>query len=159
MGDGLLATGEEPMTSKVLGIDLRDAGRDGVYRVVPDDPPTLIDDAARAGLLLLRVDLAGCEDDRDVRRRLAQAFALNADAARDWHTLGRGLMELGGVPVPGYVLLLDHANDLRGRAREPYTAMRETLIGAAKHWHARGLPFFVFMEFPDSETLDAAIDA
>jgi hypothetical protein len=30
------------MTSKVLQIDLHDAGRDGIYRVVPDDPMTLV---------------------------------------------------------------------------------------------------------------------
>jgi hypothetical protein len=29
----------------------------------------------------------------------------------------------------------------------------------AKHWHARGVPFFVFLEYPDNETRDAAIDA
>ena len=148
------------MTSKVLGIDLRDAGRDGVYRVVPDDPPTLTDDATRAGLRLLRVDLADCEDAHGVRRRLAQAFALTtAEAAQDWDTLAQGLRALHGLPAPGYVLLLDHANALRNDAGAAYMAMRETLVGVAKHWHARGVPFFVFMEFPDGEMLDAAIDA
>ncbi|HUW54785.1 MAG TPA: barstar family protein [Rhodanobacter sp.] len=147
------------MTSKVLGIDLHDAGRDGVYRAVPDDPPTLIDDAARAGLRLLRADLADCDDAHDVRRRLAQAFALTAEAAQDWDTLARRLRDLDGLPVPGYVLLLDHANALHDPAPVPYLAMREMLVGVTKHWHARGVPFFVFMEFPDGETLDAAIDA
>jgi hypothetical protein len=147
------------MTSKVLGIDLRDAGRDGVYRVVPDDPPTLIDDAARAGLLLLRVDLAECADDHGVRRQLARAFELVVGAEQDWGTLADALCDLDRLPAAGYVLLLDHANTLRSRAEAAYMPMREMLVAVAKHWHARGVPFFVFMEFPDNETLDAAIDA
>ena len=36
------------MTTRVLGIDLHDAGRDGVYRVAPDDPVTLVSDAQRS---------------------------------------------------------------------------------------------------------------
>ncbi len=147
------------MTSKVLGIDLGDAGRDGVYRMVPDDSPTLVDDAARAGLLVLRVDLSVCEDDQDVQRQLALAFDLKADAAQGWDTLAHALCDRDGLSAPGYVLLLDHANTLHNRAEAAYMAMRKTLILAAKRWHARGVPFFVFLEFPDSETLDAAIDA
>jgi hypothetical protein len=147
------------MTSKVLGIDLGDAGSDGVYRMAPDDPPTLVDDAARAGLLLLRVDLSACADDRGVRRQLAEAFDLAGDAQQDWDTLAHALRDRDSLPAPGYVLLLDHANTLHSRAEATYMAMRKTLIGVAQRWHVRDVPFFVFMEFPDSETLDAAIDA
>ncbi len=146
------------MTSKVLGIDLRDAGRDGVYPVVPDDPPTLVDDARRAGLCLLRVDLRDCRDGGCALEQLAEAFELPESEA-DWHGLGQRLCELDWLLAPGYVLLLDHANNLHRTAAADYGAMRAMLTRVAQHWHIRGVPFFVFMEFPDNETRDAAIDA
>ena len=147
-----------PMTSKVLQIDLHDAGRDGVYRVVPDDPDTLVDDAARAGLRLSRIDLRDCASERLALRGLAQAFEFTMPAD-DWLAVTAGLRDLGWLRAPGYVLVLDHADVLRAQAPHVYAALRDHLGSVARDWHARGVPFFVFMVFPDSETLDAAIDA
>jgi hypothetical protein len=146
------------MTSQVLQIDLRDAGRDGIYRVVPDDPDTLVDDAARAGLRLSRIDLRECTSHRLALERLAQAFGFPAPG-EDWSIATTGLRDLGWLPAPGYVLVLDHADVLRAQAPDVYAALRDQLASVARDWHARGVPFFVFMVFPDSETLDAAIDA
>lgn len=146
------------MTSKVLGIDLRDAGRDGLYRVVPDDPPTLIADAQRAGLRLIEVDADDVRDDAAMRARLARAFALRGEAA-DWDALAAGLRDLGWMPAPGYVLLLNHAAALRAAAPDVFQRLHAQLERLTRDWHARGVPFFVFMTFPDNETLNAAIDA
>jgi hypothetical protein len=147
------------MTSKVLGIDLHDAGRDGVYRIAPDDPATLADDARRAGLHLMRLDLAHCHDADDLLHRLAGAFAFPAGTGHGWDALAAGLGDLHWLPAPGYVLLLDHAQALQVEAREAFGRLHRMLDGVAKHWHARGIPFFVFLEYPDNETRDAAIDA
>ena len=146
------------MTSKVLQIDLHDAGRDGIYRVVPDDPMTLIDDAARAGLRLSRIDLRECTSHQRVVQALAQAFEFPTPID-DWPDATASLRDLGWLSASGYVLVLDHADVLRTQAPEVYAALRDHLSGVARDWHARGVPFFVFMVFPDSETLDAAIDA
>jgi hypothetical protein len=146
------------MTSKVLQIDLHDAGRDGVYRVVPDDPATLADDAVRAGLRLLRIDLRECADHQRVLQCLAQAFEFPVQGG-DWEVVTASLRDLGWLPAPGYVLVLDHADVLRARAPGAYVSLRDHLASVARDWHARGVPFFVFMTFPDNETLDAAIDA
>lgn len=146
------------MTSKVLTIDLHDAGRDGIYRVVPDDPMTLVDDAARAGLRLSRIDLRDCASHESAVHSLAEAFEFPVPGG-DWPTVSASLRDLGWLSAPGYVLVLDHADVLRARAPEVYAALRDHLSSVARDWHARGVPFFVFMVFPDSETLDAAIDA
>jgi hypothetical protein len=79
--------------------------------------------------------------------------------AGDWPAVAAGLRDLRWLSAPGYVLVLDHADVLRSQARDVYTALRDHLGSVARDWHARGVPFFVFMVFPDSETLDAAIDA
>ncbi|MEI7037050.1 barstar family protein [Fulvimonas yonginensis] len=146
------------MTSRVLQLDLHDAEGDGVYRVVPDDPATLTDDAARAGLRLLRVDLGECADHPDTLHCLSHAFELPVPVD-DWQALAASLRDLGWIPAPGYVLLLDHADVLRAQAPHVFQALREQLATVTRDWHARGVPFFVFMTFPDNETLDAAIDA
>lgn len=147
------------MTSKVLGIDLHDAGRDGVYRVAPDDPPTLIQDAARAGLPVIRVDLRQCDADHTLRTRLAAAAGLPAAAMATWESLDAAMRSVDAVGKTGHVLLFDHANALHTSAPEVYLKLRDRLRAVARDWHARGIPFFVFMEFPDNETRDAAIDA
>lgn len=146
------------MTSKVLNIDLHDAGRDGIYRAVPDDPATLADDAARAGLRLSRIDLRDCASHQLAGESLGRAFDFPVQAG-DWPAIASSLRDLGWLSAPGYVLVLEHADVLRAEAPHVYAALRDHLAGVARDWHARGVPFFVFMVFPDSETLDAAIDA
>ncbi|HET6432642.1 barstar family protein [Dyella sp.] len=146
------------MTTRVLGIDLHDAGRDGVYRVDPDDPVTLAADAERAGLLLTRVDLRGCADVAAVVQRIAASAGLPAGAMESWLQLDGALRAHGGDDA-GRVLLIDHAVDLSRAAPVVYAATRDALTAMAQAWHARGTPFFVFMAFPDNETRDAAIDA
>ena len=81
------------MTSKVLQIDLHDAGRDGIYRVVPDDPTTLADDAARAGLRLSRIDLRDCASQQLAMQRMAQAFEFTVSDA-DWPAVTAKLRDL-----------------------------------------------------------------
>ncbi len=146
------------MTTKVLGIDLRDAGRDGVYRVDPDDPVTLIGDAQRAGLMLARIDLRGCADVPAVIRRIAESAGLEGKAMESWMHLDGALRARVGE-TSGCVLLIDHAADLGRDVPMVYAASRDALASMAQAWHARGTPFFVFMAFPDNETRDAAIDA
>ena len=146
------------MTTKVLGIDLRDAGRDGVYRVDPDDPATLIDDAARAGLRLMRLDLRDYRDAPALLAGIAEAADMPAADLGSWPTLGRQLLALD-EQAAGYVMLFDHASVLYKTHPDIYRALRNELAGVAAAWHRRGKPFFVFMEFPDNETRDAAIDA
>lgn len=147
------------MTTKVLGIDLHDAGRDGVYRVDPDDPPTLIDDAARAGLPVARVDLSQCVDATSLLTAIGHAAALPEESAASWRALDHAMSASGNIAANGHVMLLDHANALRDRAPEAYAEACEMLKTMAREWHQRGVPFFVFMVFPDHETRDAAIDA
>lgn len=147
------------MTTKVLGIDLHDAGRDGVYRVDPDDPVTLIGDAQRAGLALSRVDLRDCADVPAVLQRIAASVGLASSAAESWLHLDGALRASEGAVGHGRVLLIDHADELARARPAVYAAVRDALQDMAQAWHAHGTPFFVFMAFPDNETRDAAIDA
>lgn len=147
------------MTTQVLGIDLHDAGRDGVYRVDPDDPVTLLADARRAGLSVVRVDLAGCATLPALLARLTDAVGLPAQAADSIDALDDALLKLDDAAAPGHVLLFDHADELAREAPTVFAELRDRLTDVAASWHRQGVPFFVFMEFKDNETRDAAIDA
>ncbi|MDQ6647391.1 MAG: barstar family protein [Pseudomonadota bacterium] len=147
------------MTTKVLGIDLRDAGRDGVYRVDPDDPVTLVADAQRAGVPLVRVDLAGCVTLPSLLARVTDAIGLPAHAVDSMDAMDDALRDLDDAAAPGHVLLFDHADDLAREAPLVFADLRDRLTSVAAHWHEQGVPFFVFLEFADNETRDAAIDA
>ena len=147
------------MTTQVLGIDLHDAGSDGVYRVDPDDPITLVADAQRAGLPLVRVDLAGCQALPVLLARITEAAGLPAHAASSMDALDDALRDMDDAAAPGHVLLFDHADDLAREAPEVFAELRERLTAVASQWHGQGVPFFVFLEFQDNETRDAAIDA
>ena len=147
------------MTTKVLGIDLHDAGRDGVCRVDPDDPVTLVADAQRAGLPVVRVDLAGCRSLPTLLARITEAAGLPPQAATSMDALDDALRDLDAVAIAGHVLLFDHADDLARAAAEILAELRDRLTGVASQWHRQGVPFFVFLEFQDNETRDAAIDA
>lgn len=144
------------MTTRVLGIDLHDAGRDGVYRVDPDDPVTLMGDAQRARLALTRVDLADCLTEEAALQRIAAQAGLPPAAADSWAQLDAALRADEGA---GRVLLFDHAAAFCRAVPAAYAACRRALEQIARSGHARGVPLFVFMEFPDNETRDAAIDA
>ena len=146
------------MTTKVLGIDLHDAGRDGLYGVDPDDPITLIDDAARAGLPVIRADLRECNDAATLRQRISAAAGMPDTAAESWEALDRALHSAHGE-AQGHVLLFDHADAFFQAAAAEYARASEQLKTLAREWHERGVPFFVFMVFPDHETRNAAIDA
>jgi RNAse (barnase) inhibitor barstar len=147
------------MSTCILGIDLRDAARSGAYPCTGDELDTLAADARRAGLLARRIDLRGCRDKHDLLARLAAALALPAHFGRNWDALADSLRDLAWLPAPGYALLFGHAVDLRRNAPADFAVLRELLAGAAAGWAARGVPFFAFLEWPDRETLDAAIDA
>lgn len=147
------------MATKVLGIDLHDAGRDGVYRVDPDDPATLVADAARAGLPVVRIDLAGCVTLADLLTRIVSATGLAAEAADGWDQMDFALRHFDEVVAPGHVMLFDHVDDLSKAAPAMVAELRQHLASVAADWHRRGVPFFVFLEFQDHETRDAAIDA
>ncbi|WP_049622760.1 barstar family protein [Frateuria defendens] len=147
------------MTTRVLTLDLHDAERNGVYPVAPDDPATLIADAARAGLHQFHLDLAGCRTKPALLRELATALELPPGFGHNWDALSDSLRDLGWLPAPGYALLFDHANELRRAAPRDYATLHEVLTEAAAAWRVRGVPFFAFLEAPDSSTRDTAIDA
>jgi hypothetical protein len=104
----------------------------GVYFLPEDDLDELLEAAAINRFPLLRVNLAGCRDQADLRLRLA----FDPDRQAD---------------VPGLVLLLEHSDELRREAPAEFTAAIEGLQAASRDWAASGRPLWTFIALANDE--------
>ena len=102
----------------------------GVYFLPEDDLDELLEAAAINRFPLLRVNLAGCRDQRDLLLRM-------------------GLDKL--PDAPGLVLLLEHSDDLRREAPAEFKAAMEVLQAASRDWAMSGRPLWTFIALADDE--------
>ena len=71
------------MSESGFDLGLEDATRAGVFFVAGDDIATLAMAARDAGLLVRRIDLAGCRDKSTLMLRLATALDFPAGSGRN----------------------------------------------------------------------------
>ncbi|OHC49891.1 MAG: barnase inhibitor, partial [Rhodanobacter sp. RIFOXYA1_FULL_67_6] len=106
--------------------------------------------AARDELRVCRTDLAGCHDKGELLRRLATSLQLPATFGHNWDALADCLRDLGWTPAWGYVLLFEHADELRQSAAADYDILLGILDDAATFGSDHDMPWFAFLALPDS---------
>jgi len=114
---------------------------------------TLTDDVASALFMLgrslgfdcVRIDLAGCADKTELLERIARAFEFPAWFGHNWDALFDCLADLAWRRAPGYVLVLEHAGELRDSAPEVFDTALAILGDVATAWQERGVAFRVFV--------------
>jgi hypothetical protein len=126
----------------------------GVYFLPEPDVDELLEAAAVNRFPLLRVNLRGCADDADLRLRLSGALAVPPGLVAEWSELPQALERLRHADTPGQVLLLEHSEDARARARDDFKRAMEALQAASGQWAARGQPLWSFIVL-DAATFDA----
>ncbi|UNK57391.1 barstar family protein [Pseudoxanthomonas daejeonensis] len=126
-----------------LGFD--DASQAGVYQVDAADVPALAAAARDAGLLVRRIDLAGCRDKQTLLLRIATMLDVPGGRGGNWDALMDALRDLEWLPAPGYMLLFEAAGQLQSaRADELQTLLG--LLQEASHWWAEAeVPFWAFV--------------
>jgi RNAse (barnase) inhibitor barstar len=97
--------------------------------------------AASLGLDAVRVDLRGCCDKQDFLARTADALGFPDWFGGNWDALFDCLADLSWRPAAGYVLILEHAADMRRHAPEALDTALAVLGDAANAWRDRGRPF------------------
>jgi RNAse (barnase) inhibitor barstar len=120
----------------------------------------LTDDAAAAICTLgrsvrfdcTRIDLAGCSDKAGFLARIATALGFPAWFGHNWDAFFDCLTDLGWRPAVGYVLILEHANELQATEPEVFDTALAILGDAAAVWQARGAPFRVFVSTASAST-------
>jgi RNAse (barnase) inhibitor barstar len=97
--------------------------------------------ATSLGLDAVRVDLAGCRDKQEFLARTAAALGFPDWFGGNWDALFDCLADLSWRPAAGYLLILEHAEDLRRHAPEALETALAILGDAANAWRDRGRPF------------------
>ena len=111
---------------------LMDPARSGVYRVTRADE--VLDALQGSGLAIARVDLR-----QPVFDAFSRALAFPDWFGRNWDALEDCLTDLSWREAPGYVLLLEGAEDSG--------TLADVLGSAAQFWAGQGRPFFaVFLD-------------
>jgi hypothetical protein len=131
-------------------IDLTDPAQAGVFFVTGDDLDVLERAGREHGLLARRIDLAACAGKAGLLQRFAAALAFPASFGHNWDALADSLGDLEWLPAPGYVLLLDHAADLRDADEADFNTLLDILEQTAATWDADDTPFFAFLALPES---------
>ena len=138
------------MSAGRFELDLTRPSQSGVYFVGADDIDRLDRAATRDDLCVCRTDLAGCRDKDELLRRLAVSLQLPASFGYNWDALADCLRDLGWMPSWGYVLLFEHADELRTAAGGDYETLLGVLDDAATFGEEHDRPWFAFLALPDN---------
>lgn len=134
------------MSAGDFALDLSDPQQSGVYQADTDDLDTMAALARDAGLRILRVDLATCNDKRMLLMRLATQLDFPAGFGRNWDALSDGLRDLSWLAAPRrYALLIDGADALAKAVPGDRDTLLDILDEAATSWAARGRTFAAFV--------------
>jgi RNAse (barnase) inhibitor barstar len=129
--------------------DLTRPTQSGVYFVGADDLDRLAALAKRDELRMCRTDLSGCHDKDELLRRLAISLELPASFGHNWDALADCLRDLRWIPAWGYVLMFEHADELRRAAEADFDTLLGVLDDAATFGCDHEVPWFAFLALPD----------
>lgn len=138
------------MSKHSFDLDLTRPLQNGVYFVGVSDLDRLARTAARDELQVCRTDLASCHNKEELLRRLAVSLQLPATFGYNWDALADCLRDFGWMPAWGYVLLFEHADELRQSAEVDYDILLGILDDAATFGSDHDMPWFAFIALPDS---------
>jgi RNAse (barnase) inhibitor barstar len=138
------------MSDQDYDIDLTDPSAGGVFFVVEDDLAPLAAQGKEHGLFVARTSLRGCAGKDDLLRRLRESLRLPADFGDNWDALYDSVSDLEWLEGQGYLLLFDHADELRAANEEDFDALLDILDEAAEEWQEDDVPFFAFFAMPES---------
>lgn len=143
-----------PNAPKPLASVLTDVTRAGVRPLPPGSANRLAEAAAQLGFSCARIDLASCEDKTALLARIATALHFPAWFGHNWDALADCLGDLGWLPAPGYVVLLEHAGEFRERHRDEFETMLTILREAAECWAGARVAFWVFVDLSGAPKVD-----
>jgi RNAse (barnase) inhibitor barstar len=138
------------MSEHGFDLDLTKPTQSGVYFVGVNDIDRLARNASREELQVCRIDLAACHDKDELLRRLAVSLQLPPTFGHNWDALADCLRDLGWMPAWGYVLLFEHADELRRAAEADFNILLGILDDAATFGDDNDMPWFAFIALPDS---------
>lgn len=122
------------------------ADRAGVYHLPAEGMPAVARAADEAGLVLVRIDLDGCDSKAECLARVAAALRFPSWFGHNWDALADCLGDLSWLPGEGYVIVLEHADRFRVAAEHDFVTLLEIFQQAAEEWAAEGVPLWTFVD-------------
>ena len=136
------------MSATDLRALLADAAQGGAYFVDLHDRAAIADTGTALGFTVIAVDLRDCRDKPDLLERIARELRFPDWFGDNYDALADSLGDLSWLPATGYVLLLDHAQDLREHAPDTFRALLEILNEVATGWAEIDIAFWALLPLP-----------
>ena len=136
------------MTDIEPGTLLSDPARAGTCFVDAEGRDALASVAASLGFLVAGADLADARDKTTLIDALAAALKSPDTFGHNWDALADSLGDLGWLPAPGYMLLLDNIAGLREAAPRDYHTLLDILDEATRSHAGAGVPFWTAISAP-----------
>jgi hypothetical protein len=127
---------------------LRDSSKAGVFHL-SDDPRALAAEAAKAGLMVIYVDIHHAHDKDDFMAEASRALRFPEQAGATWESFALGLKDLSWMQAKGWVVILEKSKHFAGGHAHEFKEAISAMIEAAGHWRAQGKPFWTFVGGPD----------
>jgi RNAse (barnase) inhibitor barstar len=127
---------------------LADATQSGAFFVDLHDRAAIADTGAALGFTVITIDLRDCRDKADLLDRIARAMRFPDWFGDNFDALADSLGDLSWLPATGYVLLLDHAQDLREHAPAAFETLLDILNEVATGWAEVDIAFWALLPLP-----------
>lgn len=139
------------MSARPLPALLVDAKAAGAFFLTERDLGPLRSAAKGAGLHAVTLDLDGCRDKQDLLCRIAVALEFPDYFGHNWDALEECLGDLAWLDAPGYVLGIEHSEQLRVASGDDYATFVSILEECSDQWRERDRPFWAFIALPDDD--------
>ena len=123
-----------------------DVARAGVYRMPRGDLAGLIEGASAVGCCVFRVELAQAGTKSELFHAMGKSLAFPEWFGHNWDALTDSLLDMGWRPAIGYLVVLDHCDDLRIGANADFSILLEILREVTDQWRADGVHFWCLID-------------
>jgi RNAse (barnase) inhibitor barstar len=123
-----------------------DAAAAGVHHLPHGSIDDLLAGARAADCLVLRVDLAPARDKDQMLAAIGKALRFPEWFGHNWDALADCLLDMGWLPAPGYVIILDHCDGIHGRAEEDFVKLMRVFQESAETWREDETPFWCLVD-------------
>ncbi|KON82479.2 barstar family protein [Azoarcus sp. PA01] len=124
---------------------LQQPERAGVYHLPQHGAEAITRAAHELDFPVLQVDLSGCADKGDFLARIAAGLQFPDWFGQNWDALADCLGDMTWLPADGYVIILEHADRLRGAAEADFITALEIFDEAVREQADEGVPLWIFV--------------
>lgn len=120
--------------------------RSGVHHLPPGDRSELLAAAAANAYGVFRADLSGAHDKDSLLQAIADGMDFPEWFGHNWDALADCLGDLGWQPAAGWLVILENADQVNGRAHEDFVSALQIFSAAADEWRERGVALWCLVD-------------